>query len=199
MAPKRKRRQDPKRACPCCGSLLSEKTIARHALGTHVPTRINVTLATAAAARKRAKYDSSSDNGLISDLDSEPEIHGSQLSDDQGPINDPDGDYPTCVGDDEHPTFVKGEESGLKKIIHDTWSGTRSRVDEYESDEEDQDFEENSSHSMADPDSDMESDFEGDGMGFRNGLAMEDLVDEDLQRIIAEFCELFFHYCYCNH
>jgi hypothetical protein len=93
MAPsrKRKRKPPPKRPCPCCGSIVSEKTIERHALGTHdlyfprrlliehvsgthVPTRINVTIAS--AAQKRANFELSKDafsdiSGDSSDLDSQ--------------------------------------------------------------------------------------------------------------------------------
>jgi hypothetical protein len=193
MAPssqKRKRKPLPKRPCPCCGSLLSEKTIERHASGTHVPTRINVTLA--AAAKKRAKVDHSSDVFGFGDLyDDSSAIESSDLEQSvetaSGMDHTPD-DEAWNAADEDHGFVEPDVEGGrLEEIVRDTWSRCRSRLDDYESDDVDEEegFEGNADAS--DPDSDIEL----EGVGECNGLGMNDLVEEDIQRIIAEFSALF--------
>ena len=195
MAPsqKRKRKPLPKRPCPCCGSILSEKTIERHASGTHVPTRINVTIA--AAAQKRANFELSKDvfsdlSGDSSDLDSQ-DLNTDPVHFHEPGVAMPDDEDRYAV--DEDPLGFDGidvEARRLEDIIQNTWSH-RSRVDDYDSDdsesededEECRDFEGNANAS------DEDSDIEGEGM--RNGLGMNDLVEEDLQRIIAEFSTPF--------
>ena len=58
-------------------------------------------------------------------------------------------------------------------------------MEDYESDDEEDDIEGNEFVSEPDPD------IEREGMGERYGLEMDDLVDEDFQRIIYEFCAFF--------
>jgi hypothetical protein len=197
---KRKRKPLPKRPCPCCGSILSEKTIERHASGTHVPTRINVTLAVAAQdqakfqgkAKFQGNLDVSEDpdlSGDSSDLDStthpdptnadhhgEPELH-LHHDDDVGDGEPERG--PTNAADHPH-----NHDAQIDTIIQKTWSGWRS-----DTEDEDEDYEGNGR--VLDPDSDEESDFEWEEKGQRNRLGIDDLIDEDLQRIIAEFSTLF--------
>jgi hypothetical protein len=194
---KRKRKPLPKRPCPCCGSLLTEKTIERHASGTHVPTRINVTLAFAAAAQKQTKFlnnlsGDSSANGLDSDLESTL-AHKSDLEsvDPDPTTNAADADHHTF--DDNHTFDDKShaKTENVEKIVQSTWLRCRSRDDEYESEVEDtEESEEDGSRPKTNAvatDSDIDSEYEGEGMRIRNGLGMDDLIDEDLQRIIAEF------------
>ena len=184
MAQKRKRKILPKRPCPCCGSILSEKTIERHSSGTHVPTCITVTIASAAATQKRAKTECEPfDSGDKSDL----EILDFHQSEDPGtgPMDALEQDH---TGPSDAVNQVNDAKTGeIKKVIQNTWSGCRSRVEEYESDAEDEDFEDDVPQAMVDSDSDIDSEFEGEVMGIRDGLGIDELVDEDLQRIIAEF------------
>jgi hypothetical protein len=74
--------------------------------------------------------------------------------------------------------------------LENTWAGCRARVDEYQSDVEEEDSDDN----VADADSDTESEFEWEGTRTRNGLGIDDLVEEDLQRIISEFSKVFLPY-----
>jgi hypothetical protein len=201
MAPsqKRKRKSLPKRPCPCCGAVLSEKTIDRHVSGTHLPTCIKVTHAS--AAQKRAKFSGNLSNDFLgdlsgdssgndlgdSDLDSEPDFTETG-SDPVGVELVPALHSPRINEHTVDPTWFENDENDaeskeLREILETTWSGCRSRVDEYaESDAEDEDFEEDE-----DSDPDPDPDFEWEEAGKRNGLGMDELIDEDLQRIIAEF------------
>jgi hypothetical protein len=137
----------------------------------------------------------SSANGLESDLESthsgDPISGGPDLDLDSNEAEQqPDAERHACVEDSESDAKA----GGLERIIQTTWSGCRSQVDEYESDAEDEDYEENTSPPMTNArhaDSEIDSEFEWDGMGKRNGLGMDDLVDEDLERIIAEFSAHF--------
>ena len=200
MAPsqKRKRKPLPKRLCPCCRAILSEKTIERHASGSHVPTRINVTLAAAAAAPSQKHADLK--------LSSMGDISGSS-SDEESDICDVESSgmdighetttgYHVQVGldtrVDEDPQYVDPphfeepeHDLELEEIVHNTWSGRRATVEDYESDDEEDDIEGN--EFVPEPDPDIET----EGMGERYGLEMDDLVDEDFQRIIYEFCAFF--------
>ena len=183
MAPsqKQKRKPLPKRPCPCCRSLLSEKTIEHHASRTHIPTCINVTLA--AAGWEQPKFFSDISGDLSGDSsENNPKIESSIAP------------HPTNA-DDDH-ALVKDSDSvadagGLEKIIQ-TWSGCRSQVDYYKSDTEDKGeaLEEDAR------DSDVDSEFEREGTRIHNGLGMDDLIDEDLQCIIAEFSMHLFSLCY---
>ena len=91
------------------------------------------------------------------------------------------------------------------------WSGQRSRHDDHESettedsDESDEDsilphqkgaLPHQNNASDADRDSDMDSEYEWKEPGSRNGLEMDDLVDEDFQRIIAQFGVLSLSFSY---
>ena len=187
MAPsnKRKRKPLPKRACPCCGSILSEKTIEHHAAGTHVPTRINVTLVGAAQ-----KHELSSD--ILADLSgdsSDIDIESSGL--DFGSEKSPAPASPAAIffaADEDRLDVVEPEiDHELEEIVENTWSGRRATVEDYESDDEEEDYEGN--NDASEPDSERE----WEQMGVRNGLEMDDLVDEDFQRIVAEFGALLFY------
>jgi hypothetical protein len=178
MAPKRKRKPLPKRPCPCCGSILSEKIILRHASGTHVPTRITVTLASASqAAHNHADLESSRSEASSSD----------EIADDlTGDFNEEqnlDAQPSEYLDADPQPS------GGHENILWNSWSGRRSRVDKYESDDEENDYEENNPPPIEDPESNSDIDSGGDSeeMGTHHGLGMDDLIDEDLQRILAEF------------
>ena len=193
MAPsgKRKRKPLPKRPCPCCGSILSEKTIERHSSGSHVPTQINVTLA-AAAAQKRTNVDVFSDlyedfSGYSTDsterdstdspefpvpqlkpqLQLDPKRHR-ELSVDWNPAEEEDYD----VEKDD------GNSRMLDDILQKSWAECRPQVDEDESDEE---------GDSSESDEGRESGSEWGGEGIYNGLGRDDLIEEDLQRLIAEF------------
>jgi hypothetical protein len=194
MPQKRKRKPLPKRPCPCCGSVLSEKTINRHASGTHVPTRITVTLASS-GPQNHEDHDFSGSE----DSDDHPvDTPRSRPSDAFDPTAlDPDAlDLDPLAWTEESQSDEKGE--GLPSIIQETWSGCRSRVDEYQSDADEDDFDENGSQPMSDTDTDTfpESEFEWEASRMCNGLGMNDLIDEDLQHIISEFCELFISFVF---
>jgi hypothetical protein len=206
MAPsqKRKRKPIPKRPCPCCGSLLSEKTIERHASGTHVPTRITVTLASQKQANLKVPLPC--DGDILGDLSSDwggsdsvvaDDLHviAGELHAEDGRLAADDGDEglaaedgglaaedDTAGGDD-----AAGGGLGVEEILRNTW---RTRVGEFDSDVEDEDFEEKNT---SDLESETDSDWEGRDPGICNGLGMDDLVDEDLQRILAEFSASFFY------
>ena len=211
MAPsnKRKRKPLPKRPCPCCGSILSEKTIERHSSGTHVPTRINVTLA--AAARKYPNHvlvdylsDASTDSTdlgfSVSDLDDNPHP-GPAVARNHAPGPNPEAaehayelepavDLNTADEDDRDHTRVE-EGRFNAKMLQDSWPARRSHVD---SDAEEDFFLEGKDDS-GDSDSDLDFGSDCEGEGIRNGLAIDDLVEEDLQRLIAEFSAPFFFFC----
>ena len=92
---------------------------------------------------------------------------------------------------EDTPGLVDVEATALEEIIQNTWS-RRARVDDYDSDDEsdeedddENDLEGNTNLNASDADSDIEWE------GKWNGLGMNDLVDEDLQRLIAEFSALF--------
>ena len=213
MAPshKRKRKALPKRPCPCCSAVLSEKTIERHLEGTYLPTHIKVARA-AAAPHKRPRSEkthiSTSSSDLSSDLSSDSsDISSDSTVDDFGPSgrseageveleletvnnaqtgSDPRNVNGTWAGSDAGARAGSAAGSdNLEEIIQDTWSRRRARVDDYESDTESEDFNEDAD--SRDSGSDVDSEFESPEMGTRNGLEMDDLVDEDFQRLIAEF------------
>jgi hypothetical protein len=75
------------------------------------------------------------------------------------------------------------DEDDLAQIVQETWFSNCSQENFYDSDDEDES--DIDTGNIVDPDSDLESGFEGKET--HNGLEMEDLVDEDIQRIIAEF------------
>lgn len=178
MAPsqKRKRKPLPKRPCPCCGSILSEKTIERHASGTHVPTRINVILAVAALEQANLSSDVSASgdpsrhsSGNAPDLDdawdreSDPDPMTRNPADhphesDPDAMNPTDHPHDACDDDGEPRSNTEIEARGiaLEKFIQKTWSG-------WQSDTEDEDYEENRRN--LDSDLDDESDFEWEGEG----------------------------------
>ena len=189
MAPSGKRKRKPlhKRPCPCCGSVLSEKTIERHSSGSHVPTRINVTLA-AAAAHKRTNVDEnfsgySTDSTERDSTDStepnfpvprlEPQLQldpkrHRELSVDWNPAEEED-----CDGEKDD-----GESRMLDDILQKSWAECLPEVDEDESDEE---------GDSSESDDGRESGSEWGGEGIYNGLGRDDLIEEDFQRLIAEF------------
>jgi hypothetical protein len=175
---------------------LSEKTIERHSSGTHVPTRINVTLA--AAARKRtnivlvdylsdASTDSTDLGFSISDLDDKQHSPGPNAE--HAFELEPAVDLNTADEDDRDHTRVE-EGQFNAKMLQDSWPACRSHVD---SDAEEDVLEGKDDSGDSDSDLDLGSDWEGEGI--RNGLAMDDLVEEDLQRLIAEFSASFFFIC----
>ena len=203
MAPSRKRKRKPlpKRPCPCCGSILSEKTIERHASGTHVPTRINVTLAT--AARKRTNIDifsdpidnisGSSSDSTERDTPDSPELN-SPVPELYSPVPelklDPQQHRLPSV--DWNPAYEEedvGSDDGQSRLLDDilkrSWSACRPQVDRYDSDSE-EDGDGSESYDMEDSGSDW------GGEEFFNGLGREDLIEEDFQRVIAKFCAHLF-------
>ena len=193
MAPSRKRKRKPlpKRPCPCCGSILSEKTIEHHATGSHVPTRIFVTLT--AASQKQADVELSSD--IVGDLLSRDssEVEYSLQENDPENSSERSFDRNLVINEDPlppeegaHGFYNPKLDLNLEEIVQNTWSGRRATVEDYESDDEEEEFDGNDNAS--EPDSDLES----ERMGFCDGLGMDDLVDEDFQRIIAEFGVFFF-------
>ena len=72
LSRKRKCKLHPKHACPCCGAMLSEKTIERHISGTHIPTHIKVMHAE--AAQKHARFSGNSSDDLLGNLSGEDEL-----------------------------------------------------------------------------------------------------------------------------
>jgi hypothetical protein len=158
---------------------LSTKTINRHAAGKHVPTRITVTLAALKEGNLETSDSDASTDNLSGDFN-------------QFDPPDNDADPPTCIQVEDRQSETNP--GGLPEIIQKAWCGSRSRLDEYQSDLEEEDFDDNEA-----PDGDAEADSEGDSEfdwqenGIRNGLGQDDLVDEDLQRVISEFGRLFFH------
>jgi hypothetical protein len=229
MAPplKRKRKPLPKRACPCCSAVLSEKTIERHLGGTYVPNRIKITRAAASSQhRARSSYGSKNNSGSISsnssEGDSSDRAHyhskkksGSISSDSsEGDSSDAEStktasgtveigngaierpspliEHDTVnVTYDESHVISDTDEGGPVPTLQDTWSGRRSRNDDYEPDTDEEHSNEEGYHQIngSDSDSDIDSasEFNWKEMGGRNGLEMDDLVDEDFQRIIANF------------
>ncbi|KIM39918.1 hypothetical protein M413DRAFT_29075 [Hebeloma cylindrosporum] len=203
LSRKRKRKLYPKRPCPCCGAILSEKTIERHVSGTHIPTRIKVTHAE--AAHKRARFTSNLSSDPLGDLSGDSDGNESFESDSESMLDDvlpregpsdltPQPDFepaPVNTADVDANRGTGPEREELEGTIRDTWSGRRARVEDYESDPEDEDFEEDVSRSQSpeNSNSDQESEFEWEGMRIPSGLGLDDLVDEDLQQIIAEFAE----------
>jgi len=206
MAPsqKRKRKATLKCPCPCCSAVLSEKTIERHLGGTHLPTRIEVTR-TAASSHKRWCPEVISVSNPSSDLSSDSSDLSSDSSDAESTqtgafeirvgmieLEQPHIE-PDTVNDIVNDSQVRSdtEEDALEQIVQESWSGHHSRVDDYESDTEAEDFNEDSALPRqikgGDSDSDLDSEFEWKDTGMHNGLELDDLIDEDLQRIIAEF------------
>jgi len=208
MGPSRKPKHNahPKRSCPCCAAKLSEKTIEQHLSGTHIPTHIKVTLAE--AAQKRMWLSGNFSGDLLGDISDDP--NGNDLdflhSDLESTYSDvlleqehPDPDLQDPLPD-IHPACANTEADAdledLEETVRNTWKW--ARVDDYESDEEDDGIEDapqpQPQTSMGNSDSDPESEFEWEGMEIPHGLGMDDLVDEELQCIIAEFGELFFSF-----
>jgi hypothetical protein len=221
MAPsrKRKRKPYPKRACPCCQAILSEKTIERHLGGNHVPNRIKVIRAAASSHnhggpphKTNSLSDSSSDDSTGSDLSSDLSTVFSDSSDDeeaqldgleiQGgsfipPINPPINDLENINPPfDDLENINDRSDNGMDKpdlaeIIKETWSGRRSKMDHLDSDTDADD-----SLAHQNDESDSDSDLEWKEPGMRNGLDIDDLVNEDFQRIIAEFGVYPISYCF---
>ena len=201
MAPptKRKRRPLPKRACPCCSAILSEKTIERHLGGTHVPNRIQVTRA-AASSHPHSLNPINSYDDLSSDVASDasgvssnvsPSVSSDHESKDVtivAPLNDINPPF-----NDIDPPFNDPVNDELAEIVRNTWSGRRG--DNYDEDTEDEDTEDEDYHGSPiddimpneEHDSDAEFELGSDETGMRNGLGLDDLANEDFQRIIAEF------------
>jgi hypothetical protein len=166
---------------------LSKKTINRHASGAHVPTRITVTL----AAHKQANLESSESDSSTCDLSGDSDGY------DPHPLVIPaDGEVTEDLNTGTWNTLDEDQHGGLPEIIQKAWSRSRNAPNEYNSDDEDdhlnqnavennENTAENGSQPMAgadmgaDTDSDVDSEFEWEGSGMRNGLGMEDLVDED--------------------
>ena len=172
MAPSRKQKRKPlpKRPCPCCGSILSEKTIERHASGTHVPTRINVTLAT--AARKRTNIDIFSDPiDNISGSSSDSTEHDTP---DSPELNSP----------------VPELYSPVPELKLDPQQHRLPSVDWNPAYEEEEVGSDDGQSRLLDDIEDSGSDWGGEE--FFNGLGREDLIEEDFQRVIAEFCAHLF-------
>jgi hypothetical protein len=190
---------------------LSQKTIERHSSGTHVPTRINVTLA--ATARKRPNIDPEnylSDDSTdstdlafsLSDLDDKPNPEAAlarnpaqEYPPEPHPEHalelEPAVDWNTADElEDAYEGRFDAETLLLDNMLRDSWSTCRSQVD---SDDEEENFEGKDDSGDSDSDLDLGCDWEGDGI--RNGLAMDELVEEDLQRLIAEFSAPFFFIC----
>lgn len=219
---KRKRKALLKRECPCCSAILSEKTIERHLGGKHLPTRIQVTHSQAYSSshkRRRPQSLSASDSGndLSTDISS-----GSSISSDikftlshhpthsHHPDIEPEpvgSDSRSQAGTDKHlfdshvisPAGTDTEEDNVPKIVKDTWSGRRSHVEDYHSDSEDDDFNKHTFPQQGKPThsaSESDSEFEWNETGMRNGLEMEDLVNEDFERIIAQFGAFPFYFCF---
>ena len=214
--PKRKRKPLPKRACPCCSALLSEKTIERHLGGRHVPNRIQVTRAAASSHPHSLNPtdsigDLSSDVASdVSDVSSDVSSVSSDHSQDKSsaveikrvtvvppfndinppfnninpPFNDPetnlDGDLANIDPPFNDPDTTSNLDADLAEIIQNTWS--RRRVDNYDEDTEDGSLIDDEEH-----DSDLEFELGSDETEMRNGLGLDDLVNEDFQRIISEF------------
>ena len=219
MAPshKQKRKALPKHACPCCSAFLSEKTIERHLGGTYLPTHIKVTCAAAAPHRSEKQPVSTSSSDLSSDSDSsclssvddevELEPDNAEIGSDPGNV---DG---TWAGSDAGTQAgpATGPVARLEEMVQDTWSGHCARVDDYESDTESEDFNEHANgrdsdsderdldSDERDSDSDVDLEFDLPEMGTRNGLEIDDLVDEDFQRLIAEFGALVLSHHLTSH
>lgn len=180
-----------KHPCPCCGSLLTKKTIKRHASGAHVPTRITVTL----AAHKQANpetSDSDASGGDSGDLSGD-------FNPADGPIPldaDTPADAPACIPVEEHDQS-EAKAGGLPELVRNAWGGSRSRLYEYQSDMEEEDFYEKGSQAKPDEDGDTDteggSEFEWEERGIRKDLGIDDLVEEDLQRVISQFGAFIFH------
>jgi hypothetical protein len=215
MAPsrKRKRKPYPKRACPCCQVILSEKTIERHLGGNHVPNRIKVIRAAASShnhggpphktnSLSDPSSDDSSDDPTGSDLSSDLSTVFSDSSDGEDaqtdglelqggsinpPFNPPFNDLEN-INDRSDNGMDKPD---LAEIIKETWSGRRSEMDNLDSDT---DTDDSLPHQNDESDSDSDLDWKEPGM--RNGLDIDDLVNEDFQRIIAEFGVYPISYCF---
>ena len=224
MAPSHKRKHKAlhKRPCPCCSAILSEKTIERHLEGTYLPTHIKVARA-AAAPHKRCcseKRPITSSSNLSSDLSSDSDDLSSDSSvDDFGQSggseageaeleletvndaqagSDPGNVNGTCAGSGAGAQAGSAAGSNdFEEMIQDTWSGCRARVDDYESDTESEDFNEDAA--SRDSVSDVDSEFDSPEMGTRNGLEIDDLVDEDFQCLIAEFGALLLFHHFTSH
>jgi hypothetical protein len=185
--------------------VLSEKTIEQHLGGIYLPTRIKVTRA--AASHKRQRPERVSVSNPSSDLSSDSdsgwsggsgpesiqteafEIQVGKIELEQ-PCIEPDTVNQSTVID--NPQIISDAEEGdFEQVVQDTWSGCHSRVDDYESNTEVEDFDKDK-----DSDSDVDSEFDWGERGMRNGLEMDDLIDEDFQHIIAEFGVLTFPYCF---
>ena len=199
---KQKRKLHPKRPCPCCGATLLEKTIERHASGNHILTHIKVT-----HAQKRARFSGNSSRDLLGDLSGEDELEclDSDLESDlesthsdampeegqsgldlHEPLPDIDPAQPNTADTAQMTRGSDADLEDLEETVRNTWQ--RARVEDYKSDEEDNDFEDAPRRPQTNTgDSDLESESEWEGMRIPDGLGTDDFVDEELQRIIAEF------------
>ena len=86
---------------------------------------------------------------------------------------------------DNEPEPVQG--------IQDTWSGRWSVIVDYKTDSEPDDFDEGGNFDERGK-TDSYSEFHWKETGMRNGLEIDELVNEDFQRIIANFGKFSLHY-----
>ena len=112
--------------------------------------------------------------------------------------SDPGNGNGTCAGSDAGAQAGSAAGSNdFEEMIQDTWSGCRARVNDYESDTESEDF--NKDAASRDSVSDVDSEFDSPEMGTRNGLEIDDLVDENFQCLIAEFGVLLLSHHLTSH
>ena len=105
----------------------------------------------------------------------------SEHSDNEGIL-----EHPACVDPDPVDSHIRPDagtntedpEDNLAQIVWDTWSGRHFSINKHQSDSEMEEVNEGS-------DSDLE--FEWKEMGNGNGLEMDEFVNEDFERIIAQF------------
>ena len=180
---KRKCKPLPKRPCPCCGAILSEKTIEQHLSGTHLPTRIKVTHATAhldfvnnlLGDLSSDDFDDSRDSrGLGIESSDANVLDINILSTVDEPNNEPDAPHINIT--------VNESDAPCINIIQDTWSGHHAQVNDYiDSDTEDEDYEDDQPHQTDSSEEDFDFDFQEEGMGMCNGLGTDDFINEDFQ------------------
>lgn len=207
--PKEPEPKEAKRPCCCCGKLVSARTEQRHIRG-EAPPRVKAAQAQnngsrglfkslAAAPKTIRKYFSpkksraasshvASQNTPAPDQFVDPPVVQNQAIDGGDTAMN---DVPEDVNTDTTDAFNGGENAGddvriLADIVaaaeQGAWGGPRSRhatVEDYESDDED---DAGSTRSMQ-----TDNSFSSDWDQKADGLAIEELIDEDFERELADF------------
>jgi len=158
----------------------------------------------AEAAQKHARFSGNSSDDLLGNLSGEDELEcldsdlestHSDAMPEEGQsgldlhelLPDIDPAQPNTVDTVEMTRGSDADLEDLEETVRNTWQW--AWVEDYESDEEDNDFEEDVPQwpQTNTGDSDLESESEWEGMRIPDGLGMDDFVNEELQWIIAEF------------